>query len=32
MILDVDSDKLTDFDDTDRTYLEQLMRELENII
>jgi len=32
MILDVDSDKLADFDDTDRTYLEQLMRELENII
>jgi len=31
LVLDVDSDKLNDFDDTDRTYLEMLMRLLEKL-
>ena len=32
MVLDVDSDQLNDFDDTDQKYLEQLMRFLEGKI
>lgn len=32
LVLDVDSDKLNDFDDTDRHYLEQVMRIVEKFI
>ncbi len=32
LILDVDSDKLSDFDDTDREYLEQLMNVIETLL
>ena len=32
LILDVDSDQLSDFDDTDREYLEQLMRIVEKLL
>ena len=32
LILDVDSDKLNDFDEVDKEYLEQLMRLIENIL
>ncbi len=32
MVLDVDSDRLNDFDDTDRIYLEELMKVVESVI
>ena len=32
LVLDVDSDQLNDFDDTDRKYLEQVMRVIESFI
>lgn len=32
LILDVDSDKLSDFDNTDKEYLEQLMRVVEKML
>jgi L-methionine (R)-S-oxide reductase len=32
LVLDVDSDQLNDFDDTDKKYLEQLMRTIETFI
>lgn len=32
LILDVDSDRLNDFDETDREYLEQLMRVVETLL
>ena len=32
LILDVDSDKLSDFDETDQQYLEPLMRVVEGLI
>lgn len=32
LVLDVDSDQLNDFDDTDKKYLEQLMRTIEKFI
>lgn len=32
MVLDVDSDRLNDFDDTDRVYLEELMKVVESVI
>lgn len=31
LVLDVDSDKLNDFDETDRHYLEELMRRIEHL-
>jgi GAF domain-containing protein len=31
MVLDVDSDQLNDFDETDRQYLEELMRHIEHL-
>lgn len=31
MVLDVDSDQLNDFDETDRRYLEELMRHIEQL-
>jgi GAF domain-containing protein len=32
MVLDVDSDKLNDFDETDKTYLTEVMRIIEKMI
>ena len=32
LVLDVDSDQLNDFDDTDKLYLSQVMRMIENMI
>ena len=32
LVLDVDSDRLNDFDDTDKKYLEQLMKTIETFI